>query len=127
MHFDFSANTNDAVFEQLLRCVGPKRVLFGSDMPITRMRMRRITVEGRYVNVVPKGLYGDVSDDRHMAEVEGAEAEALSFFLYEELDAFRRAAEHVGLTDADVADVFFHNARRLISGAGGGGMGPIAG
>jgi predicted TIM-barrel fold metal-dependent hydrolase len=127
MHFDISANTNDAVFEQLLRCVGPKRVLFGSDMPILRMRMRRITRMGRYVNLVPKGLYGDVSDDKNMAEVEGPEAEALSLFLYEELDAFRRAAERVGLTDADVADVFLHNAHRLISGAGGGGTAPISG
>jgi predicted TIM-barrel fold metal-dependent hydrolase len=119
MHFDISANTNDAVFEQLLRCVGPKRVLFGSDMPILRMRMQRITREGRYVNVVPKGLYGDVSDDKNMAEVDGTEAEALTFFLYEELNAFRQASERVGLTEADIADVFLHNARRLISGARG--------
>ena len=118
MCFDFSANTNDVVFEQLLRCVGPQRVLFGSDMPILRMRMRRIVEDGHYVNVVPKGLYGDVSDDKNMAEVEGAEAEALSFFLYEELDAFRRAAERVGLTRADIEAVFCGNARRLMAGAG---------
>jgi len=119
MCFDFSANTNDYIFEQILRCVGPKRVLFGTDMPIGRMRMRRVTRDGHYVNIVPKGLYGDVSDDRNMAEVEGAEAEALTFFLYEELDAFRLASERVGLTSASLEDVFYHNARRLIDRAGG--------
>lgn len=118
MCFDISANTNDWVFERLLRCVGPRRVLFGTDLPILRMRMTRITRDGRYINIVPKGLYGDVADDKNMAEVEGAEAEQLTFFLYEELDAFRRAAERVGLTASDVVDVFRHNALRLLAKAG---------
>jgi len=112
--FDISANTNATVFEQLIRTVGPRRILFGSDLPITRMRMRRICEKGNYVNLVPKGLYGDVSDDKHMREVAGGQAEALSFFLYEEIDAFRRAAQATGLTTADMEDVFYANAARLI-------------
>lgn len=114
MCFDFSANTNDHVFEQLIRAVGPKRILFGTDMPILRMRMRRETREDHYVNVVPKGLYGDVADDKNMAEVEGEEADNLTFFLYEEIAAFRRAAERTGLTRADIQDVFHANGKRII-------------
>lgn len=114
--FDFSANTNDRVFERALRCVGPRRMLFGTDLPILRMRMRRIVRDGRYINVVPKGLYGDVSGDRNMEEVGGPEAERLTLFLYEELDAFRRAAERAGLARADIEDVFCNNARRLLAG-----------
>jgi predicted TIM-barrel fold metal-dependent hydrolase len=114
--FDISANTNAAVFEQLIRTVGPRRILFGSDLPITRMRMRRVCENGNYINLVPKGLYGDVSDDKHMREVEGAQTEALSFFLYEEIDAFRRAARATGLTPRDVEDVFHGNAMRMIEG-----------
>ena len=68
MVFDFSANTNDHVFEAALRAFGPERCLFGSDMPITRMRMRRICEGGKYINVVPRGLYGDVSGDMNMRE-----------------------------------------------------------
>ncbi len=117
--FDISANTNAAVFEQLIRTVGPRRILFGSDLPITRMRVRRICEQGNYVNLVPKGLYGDVSDDKHMREATGAQAEALSFFLYEEIDAFRRAAQAAGLTPADIEDVFYANAARLIDSAEG--------
>ncbi len=112
--FDISANTNAAVFEQLIRAVGPRRILFGSDLPITRMRMQRICEKGNYVNLVPRGLYGDVSDDKHMREVEGEQADTLSFFLYEEIDAFRRAAQAVGLTPGDIEDVFYANAERLI-------------
>jgi hypothetical protein len=116
--FDISANTNDYVFEQLIQCVGPQRILFGSDLPISRMRMRRITHDGRYINLVPHGLYGDVAGDPNMAEVDGTETEQLTLFLYEEIDAFRRAAEHAGLKRSDVKDVFFNNARRLIDNAG---------
>jgi len=112
--FDISANTNAAVFEKLIRTVGPRRILFGSDLPITRMRMRRICEKGNYINLVPRGLYGDVSGDKHMREVAGEQADTLSFFLYEEIDAFRRAAQAAGLTPEDIKDVFYANAERLI-------------
>lgn len=117
IRFDISANTNAAVFEGILRCVGPRRVLFGSDLPILRMRMRRVTRGGRYVNLVPRGLYGDVSGDPNLGEVDGAEAGRLTFFLYEELRAFRRAARRAGLSRADVEDVFHNNARRMLDAA----------
>ena len=114
--FDISANTNASVFEQLIRTVGPRRILFGSDLPITRMRMRRVCENGNYINLVPKGLYGDVSGDKHMREVDGESAETLSLFLYEEIDAFRRAAHATSLTPRDIEDVFHANAARLIEG-----------
>lgn len=114
MYFDISANTNAEAFRQLLETVGPKRVLFGSDLPILRMRTRRICENGKYINLVPKGMYGDVSADSHMREVEGEAAENLTFFMYEELDAFRRAAHAVKLKRADIEDVFYNNALRLL-------------
>ena len=86
------------------------------------LRMRRICEQGNYVNIVPSGLYGDVSGDRHMREADAAEAERLSFFLYEEIDAFRRAAAATGLTAADVEDVFHNNAARMIKAAGGASL-----
>ncbi|MCG3149995.1 MAG: hypothetical protein PCFJNLEI_03462 [Verrucomicrobiae bacterium] len=118
LFFDFSANTNSWVFEQLIRAIGTKRILFGSDLPIVRMRMRRITKGDHYVNLVPKGLYGDVSGDKNMGEVSGAEAEKLSFFLYEEIEAFRQAALRTGLTTGDIEDVFYRNSARLLRAAG---------
>jgi hypothetical protein len=114
MMFDFSANTNAWVMERTLRTFGAQRVLFGSDLPILRMRMRRICEDGVYINLVPPGLYGDVSDDPHMREVSSEEVERLTFFLYEELLAFRRAAVMVGLTPADLEDVFYNNAARVM-------------
>ncbi|HOL50244.1 MAG TPA: amidohydrolase family protein, partial [bacterium] len=115
--FDISANTNENIFSMLIECVGPDRILFGSDMPITRMRMRRIEKDGIYVNLVPKGLYGDVSRDKHMAEIDGIEAENLTFFLYEEIDAFRKACERQKLKDDDIEKIFYKNALNMIEKA----------
>ncbi len=112
--FDISANANAQVFKLLIDAVGPRRVLFGSDMPILRMRMRRVTENGRYINLVPKGLYGDVSADPNMRAVQGPDAENLTFFMYEELDAFRTAAEAAHLTCPDIDGIFYNNARRVL-------------
>jgi predicted TIM-barrel fold metal-dependent hydrolase len=113
MWFDFCANTNQYVFEQLIKHIGPARIMFGSDMPVLRMRMRRIVENGVYINVVPRGLYGDVSGDPHMREVDGVEAEALSFFMYEEIAAMRRAAENTQLTKEQVGQLFYSTAAAL--------------
>jgi GNAT superfamily N-acetyltransferase len=117
MLFDISANTNTGNFVKLIRAVGPQRILFGSDLPITRMRMRRICEKGTYVNLVPKGLYGPVSGDKNMREVTGKNAAGLTFFLYEELAAFQKAARTAGLTAADIEDIFYNNAQRIIEAA----------
>jgi len=114
MMFDISANSNDHVFEKLIEAVGSERILFGSDLPILRMRARRICENGKYINLVPKGLYGDISADSHMREADGSEAEKLTFFMYEEINAFRKASEKMGLTRKECEDVFFNNAVRLL-------------
>lgn len=113
LHFDISANTNAWVMAQLIRTVGPQRVLFGSDLPILRMRMRRICEHGRYINLVPPGLYGAISNDPHMRAVAAGESEQFTFFMYEELLAFREAAEVMALTRVDLEDVFYRNAAAL--------------
>jgi predicted TIM-barrel fold metal-dependent hydrolase len=116
--FDCSANMNAWVFAKALEAVGPGRMLFGSDLPITRMRMRRICENGTYINLVPPGMYGDVSGDRHMREVAGAEAAGLSFFLYEELLAMKEAVSDLGLSGADVEAVFHGNAAAILKSTG---------
>jgi len=114
MMFDISANTNEQVFTKLIKAIGPKRILFGSDLPITRMRMRRICENNRYINIVPPGQYGNISDDPHMREATLDDGEKLSFFLYEEIAAFKRAAEKVNLNQGDIDDIFYNNAASII-------------
>ncbi|MCI8852546.1 MAG: amidohydrolase family protein [Lachnospiraceae bacterium] len=115
--FDFCANCCEFAITKLLESVGPKRAMFGSDMPILRMRTHRIEENGTYINLIPPGLYGDPSQDRHLREVSPEEAKRITFFMYEEILAFKRAAIKLGLTKEDVYDVFCGNAKRLIEGA----------
>ena len=110
LFFDFTANCYDLAIEKIITAVGPDRVMFGSDMPITKMRMYRIIEDGHYVNVVPRGMYGDVSYDKNMKETDETD---ITTFMYEELLAFKRAAEKLSLTKEEVAAILGTNAAKL--------------
>lgn len=122
LSFDFSANMNQYVFEKLLEAVGPRRVLFGSDLPILRIRAKRICENGNYVNIVRRGAYGNVAGDGHMREAAGREAKTITFLLYEQIDAFRKSCVNAGISARDVQDIFYGNARTLFHYAGYIGM-----
>ena len=108
--FDFAANTLDTAMEACLQAVGPRRLLFGSDMPITKMRMYRITENGRYINVVPRGLYSGIAGDPNMRETDEPD---ITTFIYEELLAFKRCADKLELSRPEIEDILCHNAARL--------------
>ena len=110
MLFDFSANTNSSVITKCIETFGTKRVLFGTDMPIAKMKMRRIEESGTYVNVIPKGLYGDVSNDVHMRESLDSN---ITNFTYEILRAFKLSASDLTLTRKDIEDIMCGNAASL--------------
>ncbi|HHX54444.1 MAG TPA: amidohydrolase family protein [Clostridiales bacterium] len=113
--FDFCANTNAEVMRQLLDAVGPKRVLWGTDLPITRMRMRRIEENGTYINLVPPGMYPSEVPDPHLREVCEEEAEKITFFMYEEIKAMKQALENSkNASPEDACDIFYGNAARLL-------------
>ena len=110
MMFDFTANTLSLAMEKCIEAVGTDRVMFGSDLPITKMRMYRITKNGTYYNVIPRGLYGDVSNDYHMIE---SDEENISNFMYEELLAFKKCSETLGLSKEDVKKILCTNGANL--------------
>jgi predicted TIM-barrel fold metal-dependent hydrolase len=107
--FDISANTNQSVMELLIREVGPKRILFGSDMPITAMRAKRICEGDEYVNYV---YHADWEDNRTRRNIE---EETYTFLLYEEILTFKNAALACNLKKNDIDDVFFNNAYHLLN------------
>ena len=115
--YDFCANCCDEAIETCLRHAGPKHLMFGLDMPILRLRTHRIQENGTYINLVPPGMYGDLGGDPHMREVSLEEGEKITFFAYEELLAFKRVAQKLGLSRQDIEDVMYHNAHDLIEGA----------
>ena len=110
LYYDFTANTLDLAMEKVIKMAGTKRVMFGSDMPITKMRMYRVTENGKYVNVVPRGMYGDVSGDPNMRETDETD---ITTFMYEELRAFKRCAETLKLSRGDIEDILCRNGAEL--------------
>ena len=115
--YDFSANCCEYAIAEVIKRCGVKHVMFGTDMPILRMRTHRIEENGTYVNLVPPGMYFDPLGDPHLREVSEEKAKTITFFAYEELLAFKRAAKALGLTKQDVEDIMYNNANDLIEGA----------
>ena len=109
MLFDFSANTLSYATEKCIEAVGTKRVMFGTDLPIAKMKMYRIVENGYYINVVPRGLYGDMTGAAHMRETD----EEMSNFTYEILRGFKQCAENLTLSKKDVKDIMCDNAAKL--------------
>lgn len=109
--FDFTANVCDDAIQACIEAVGSKRLLFGSDLPIAFMRMYRITENGEYFNVVPRGLYGDVSKEPHMRETDEKD---VTFMIYEQILALKRVASRLNLSDSQIEEIMFLNAKKLI-------------
>jgi predicted TIM-barrel fold metal-dependent hydrolase len=108
--FDFCANTFSYAIEKCIDLMGSKRVLFGTDMPISKMRMYRISENGNYINVVPRGMYGDVTGDIHMRETDEPN---VTNFTYETLRAFKKASINLGLSKDDIDNIMWKNATEL--------------
>lgn len=111
MYFDFTANLCDDAIKACIQAVGTKRLIFGSDLPIAIMRMYRITEDGVYYNVVPRGLYGNVSKEAHMRETDETD---VTLMIYEQILALKRVAKELHLTADDVNDIMYANAKRLL-------------
>lgn len=111
MYFDFTANVCDDAIKACIEAVGPERLIFGTDMPIAIMRMYRIVEDGVYYNVVPRGLYGDVTGEAHMRETDETD---ITMMIYEQFRALKRVAAELKLTDKDVENIVYGNAKRLL-------------
>lgn len=111
--WDFTANTNQFVMEKVLDQYGSDRFIYGTDFPIFRMKARRTVENGFYINEIPTGSLGDVSADPHMREIPYPEADKITFFIYEEILACKKACETLGLGKDDVKKIFYENSARI--------------
>ena len=113
--WDFTANTNDWVMEQVLERFGADRFIYGTDFPIFRMKARRTVENGVYINEVPQGQFpiNAICKDSHMQEIPYPEADRITFFIYEEINACRMACQRLGLGKEDVNKIFFSNSARI--------------
>jgi len=108
VHFDISANLNADVFEFALETVGPDRLLFGSDLPVTMMRGVREHVGEKYVN------YTDGPYSWNVNRKSPEEEARYTYYLYEELRAMIAALKRVGLGVAAMEQICYSNSARLL-------------
>lgn len=106
--FDIAANLNADVFAYALETIGPERILYGSDMPITLMRGVREHVGETYINYTDGDYTWNVN--RKSKEQEAN----YTYFLYEELRALVDAVRRVGLGKQALDQIMCINTARLI-------------
>ncbi|MAE62686.1 MAG: hypothetical protein CMJ18_00315 [Phycisphaeraceae bacterium] len=103
VYFDTSAITEPGALMAILKQFGPRRLLYGSDYPISAMRCRSTSVGDGFF-----WLHGD--DPRWNDWTMGA----LTLSGIDSLLALRQAARLLDLNDTDVERIFVHNAKDLL-------------
>ena len=104
---DTSMVMEPQVLEMAFKAVGPQRVVFATDLPVARMRGRRVYAMDHWVDLVlegyPASAYRVPSGNMHA-----------TFMVYEIVLAIRRAAEQVGLSESELRGVFHDNGMAVI-------------
>jgi len=102
--FDMSAICEPEALVAILRAFGPRRLLWGSDFPVSESRGRAVTAGDGFVWLQADTVNWDkVSPECHPILVE-----------LESLRALKGAADGLGLNDEDVQDIFCDNSWRLL-------------
>ncbi len=112
LNFDTAAVLNPAVHAMALEVMDPKRILYGTDLPVFLWHGKRRWTQWEYFNLARE----DFPWNRHE---EGPEAEAgYTFFLYEQLRSILDAAEHSGGGRELAEDILHRNAEALFERIG---------
>ncbi len=104
VYFETSAVCESEPLEAILHAFGPRRLMFGTDFPISESR-------GRYISIAD----GFAWLDEHNVFWEDQAFAAPTRVGIESLLALRRACQSMSLKDADIERIFRHNARQLLS------------
>ncbi|MEW5979951.1 MAG: amidohydrolase family protein [Acidobacteriota bacterium] len=104
---DVSAVTECGAFEAIVEVLGCDRLLWGSDYPICHLRGRCVAIGDQFV-----WLYEDTFDWDTFAE--HTKIRPLLIGL-ESLRSLKLAARHLRLTDHQVEDIFYNNAKNMLA------------
>ncbi len=100
--FDISAICEAEPLLALLDAFGPRRLMWGSDFPISEMRSRCVTAGDGFIWISSEAAKSSSPECR------------LFSVGFESLRAFMNAADEFGLNAADMVHVFGENARRML-------------
>jgi glutamate-1-semialdehyde 2,1-aminomutase len=102
---DMSAVADVGACEAIIEILGPDRLLYGTDFPVSHLRGRCVAIGDGFL-----WLYDDTLDWKT------ASFQPLQpvFVGLESLRVLKQTAWHCRLTDSQVEDIFRNNARRLL-------------
>jgi glutamate-1-semialdehyde 2,1-aminomutase len=101
--FDFSGICEHEALLEILKEFGPRKLMWGSDFPVSQIRGKSVTVGDGFVWL-----------DENFCRWEKAAFTHPVLVGIESLRAMQLVAEEFGLNEADIQDIFFENARRLL-------------
>ena len=101
--FDTSGVCEATAIEAILREFGPRKLMWGSDFPVSEIRGRCVTVGDGFAWLQPDTVNWDKLSPACNPTLVGLES----------VRALKEAADNVGLNADDVQDIFADNALRL--------------
>ena len=111
---DFSMVQDWEVCERIIDTFGPDRILFGLDMPVAQEKGKLISANGQ------RHFFTKRPHSWSIHNPGGSYKMRCTFFAYEIIRAFKKAAQRAGLGPEDVAKVFHGNAAGLVEGVEAG-------
>ncbi len=108
--FDTSANLNADVLQYAIETIGPDRIIYGSDLPITLMHGVREYAGETYTNYTDEPFTWNVNRKTPQEEAK------YTYYLYEELRALIAAVHRAGMGRNAMEKMMYGNAARLLKG-----------
>jgi len=107
---DTSAVTEAGGFEAIIETLGHERLLWGSDYPLSHLRGRCVAIGDRFLWL---------HEDTLNWKTAGANTPIdLLFVGHESLRALKLAAMRLHLSDSQIEDIFYNNARKMLEISG---------
>lgn len=103
---DTSAVTESESFAAAIRILGPQRILWGSDFPVSEIRGRCVTTGSHFYWLHPEVLRPDYRPPT---------TSEMTLVGIESLITLREACEDAGLTKSDIEGIFRENALRFLA------------
>jgi len=106
---DTAMVNHEGVLEYAFRHFPRERILFGSDAPIACLRGKSVEINNQYAYLMGEDyeIGTSIYDAKH--------AVAFTSFYYEQLRGIKLAAQRAGLSEAEVENILFNNASRLLN------------
>ena len=113
VYFDLAFVGSAPVIAYAIRTAGVRKFVFGTDLPVADIKGKNVDFNNQRLYVTEEPRAWSMSNPGLGLE--------FTRFYYEELRAIKGAARQLRLSDAQIEDIFFRNAERLIGSSRPGG------